>query len=67
MLIVVKPSMKPFLNVDAESLARSVRSQCLALAKVARAAGVAITHVKPHGALYHAANLASYVIELVFF
>jgi UPF0271 protein len=44
------------LDVDAETVARSVRAQCVALGKAAREAGVAIVHVKPHGALYHAAN-----------
>ncbi|HEY2515862.1 MAG TPA: LamB/YcsF family protein [Polyangiaceae bacterium] len=44
------------LEVDAETLARSVRSQCIALAAIARKVGILVTHVKPHGALYHAAN-----------
>jgi UPF0271 protein len=44
------------LDVDAETIARSVRAQCLALAKAAREVGVEVVHVKPHGALYHAAN-----------
>jgi UPF0271 protein len=44
------------LDVSPEEIARAVRAQCLALAKVAKAAGVPVGHVKPHGALYHAAN-----------
>lgn len=44
------------LEVDAETIARGVRSQCIALAAIARKVGALVTHVKPHGALYHAAN-----------
>ena len=33
-----------------------VREQILALARVAEGLGVRVKHVKPHGALYHAAN-----------
>ena len=44
------------LDVDAETLARSVRSQCAKLGSIARACGVEVSHVKAHGALYHAAN-----------
>ncbi|MEO8699854.1 MAG: LamB/YcsF family protein [Kofleriaceae bacterium] len=40
---------------DAE-LEASVIEQCSALAAIARAAGVAIEAIKPHGALYHDAN-----------
>jgi UPF0271 protein len=42
--------------VDPSSLEKSVRAQCERLAEAARACGVAIAHVKAHGALYHAAN-----------
>ena len=34
----------------------SVRDQIAALAEIAAPLGVALVHVKPHGALYHAAN-----------
>ena len=44
------------LEVDPETLARSVRGQCARLASIARACGVALAHVKAHGALYHVAN-----------
>jgi UPF0271 protein len=44
------------LVVDAAVLEESVRAQCERLASVARACGVALSHVKAHGALYHAAN-----------
>jgi UPF0271 protein len=44
------------LEVDPETLSRSVQAQCARLRAVARAVGVEIAHVKPHGALYHAAN-----------
>ena len=37
-------------------LAAAVRTQCTALAEVARAHGVPVVAVKPHGALYHDAN-----------
>ena len=36
-----------------EALAATVAEQCAALAAIARGAGRAVTHVKPHGALYH--------------
>ena len=44
------------LDLEPEALARSVRGQCARLRAVARACGVELSHVKPHGALYHAAN-----------
>jgi UPF0271 protein len=44
------------LDVDPESLLRSVRAQCVRLVAVAREVGAEIAHLKPHGALYHAAN-----------
>ncbi len=37
-------------------LRASLERQCGALAAIARACGVTLSHVKPHGALYHAAN-----------
>jgi UPF0271 protein len=39
-----------------EELRRIVGEQCGALAALARAAGAAVAFVKPHGALYHAAQ-----------
>jgi UPF0271 protein len=44
------------MAMTADALLASVESQCRALAAVARDVGVAIETVKPHGALYHAAN-----------
>jgi UPF0271 protein len=55
------------MEMDPAELAESVRAQCAALAERAARVGVRVTHVKPHGALYHAANadpvLARAVIE----
>jgi len=42
--------------VEPAALGKSVEAQCARLAEVARACGVALSHVKAHGALYHAAN-----------
>lgn len=39
-----------------EEIEASVRTQVAALGTIARAEGADLTHVKPHGALYHAAN-----------
>jgi UPF0271 protein len=44
------------MAMGAEALAASVATQCAALAEVAMRVGVTLEHVKPHGALYHAAN-----------
>jgi UPF0271 protein len=44
------------LVVEGAVLEESVRTQCERLASIARACGVALSHVKAHGALYHAAN-----------
>lgn len=43
------------LAVDADELRRSVAKQIAALQAICSEFGTAITHVKPHGALYHAA------------
>jgi UPF0271 protein len=43
------------LNMGAEEVAQSVFEQVSALAKVAKACGSPVTHVKPHGALYNQA------------
>lgn len=44
------------LDLSPETLLRSVHAQCARLRTVARDVGAEIAHVKPHGALYHAAN-----------
>jgi 5-oxoprolinase (ATP-hydrolysing) subunit A len=55
------------IAIEPAALARSVRAQCERLATIARACGVTLSHVKAHGALYHAANrdlrLARAVVE----
>ena len=43
------------LSMSPREVEKSVAAQIATLACVAAAAGVAVTHVKPHGALYHAA------------
>ncbi len=43
-------------RVAPEVVARFVRAQCAALAEVAARHAAKVTHVKAHGALYHAAN-----------
>lgn len=44
------------LAMAADALSASVAEQCGALASVARSLDVPLRFVKPHGALYHAAN-----------
>jgi 5-oxoprolinase (ATP-hydrolysing) subunit A len=44
------------LEIAADELETSVREQIAALARVGDKLGVGLKHVKPHGALYHAAN-----------
>ena len=46
------------MNLAPEQVEATVRDQLTALAAVAAARGRHIEHVKPHGALYHAANLS---------
>ncbi len=41
------------LHTPAPALAASIAEQCAALDAIARAHGLAIEHIKPHGALYH--------------
>ena len=41
------------LAIEAPALEESIRQQCALLASVARAAGLRVDHLKPHGALYH--------------
>jgi UPF0271 protein len=45
-----------FIDVDPDELADSVLAQLGALEAFARAAGTRVRYVKPHGALYHAAD-----------
>ena len=44
------------LPIPAAIIEQTVEAQVRVLADIARAAGAPITHVKPHGALYHAAR-----------
>lgn len=44
------------MNVTPEVLGAQVASQCATLRAVCERAGLAVTSVKPHGALYHRAN-----------
>ncbi|MCY0997756.1 LamB/YcsF family protein [Myxococcus sp. MISCRS1] len=55
------------LDVPPEALRRQVAHQCARLARLAREERLPVSHAKPHGALYHAANaspaLARAVVE----
>lgn len=53
------------MDVPVERLAADVRDQCARLAGHARAVGIALGHVKPHGALYHRAAADRAVAEAV--
>jgi UPF0271 protein len=53
------------LAVKPNVLGASVEAQCGRLAEVARACGVTLSHVKAHGALYHAANRDPEVARVV--
>ncbi|MBC7772915.1 MAG: LamB/YcsF family protein [Pyrinomonadaceae bacterium] len=53
------------LDMSAAAIERSVAQQIAALARVAGAEGATITHVKPHGALYHAAMTRPAVAEAI--
>lgn len=44
------------MEMTPEALEAAVRAQIAALGEIARAAGAKLAHVKPHGALYHAAD-----------
>jgi UPF0271 protein len=44
------------LAITVDELETSLREQIAALARIADKLGVPLNHVKPHGALYHAAN-----------
>jgi UPF0271 protein len=41
------------MAIEPEALGDAVREQCAALAAIAKRHGRSVTHVKPHGALYH--------------
>ena len=43
------------MQMEAERIEKSVEEQVRALDRIARAEGTRLVHVKPHGALYHAA------------
>jgi 5-oxoprolinase (ATP-hydrolysing) subunit A len=55
------------LHTPAAALAASIAGQCAALDAIARAAGLTVEHIKPHGALYHdvaaAAPLAAALLD----
>lgn len=53
------------LDIDHHELRTSVVTQILGLAAVARAEGVPLVHVKPHGALYNRAATDRLIAELV--
>jgi UPF0271 protein len=53
------------MQMTPEALEASVREQIAALQKVARRHGVPVVHVKPHGALYHAANNSKQSAEAI--
>ncbi len=53
------------LNVSPAHLEVQVEQQCRALADVAARRGVSVAHMKPHGALYHAAAADPAVAEAV--
>lgn len=51
------------LEIAPEELRASIKGQLWRLRKPAEAAGLAIVHVKPHGALYHQGNLRPELAE----
>ncbi len=44
------------MDIPASEIERSVRDQIMSLAAIAKSLGIRVAHVKPHGALYHAAR-----------
>lgn len=44
------------MDISAQDVERTVREQIMSLVEIAKALGVRVVHVKPHGALYHAAR-----------
>lgn len=61
------PFDQPHIVASVHSLGESLTAQCRALARVAGLAGVTVTAVKPHGALYHDAaahaDIAAVVVD----
>jgi len=53
------------LQVPPPRLAEQVAEQCALLAGLARERGLAVGHLKPHGALYHAADAEPALAEAV--
>jgi len=53
------------IELDVAVLAGVVAAQCGALGVIARAAGLQVRHVKPHGALYHDAARDGAIAEAV--
>ena len=53
------------LDIDAASVRRSVAAQVARLVAIATKCGALVTHVKPHGALYHAAMRRTEIADAV--
>ena len=53
------------MQIDPAELQRSLQEQIQLVAEVAAQFGVIMTHVKPHGALYHAANSDATVAQAI--
>ena len=53
------------MDMAPRALESSVRQQIAALQQVAKRCGIPVVHVKPHGALYHAANNSQAVAEAI--
>jgi UPF0271 protein len=44
------------MDISAQDIERTVREQVMSLVQIAKSLGIRVVHVKPHGALYHAAR-----------
>ncbi len=44
------------MDIPAQEIERAVRDQIMALVAIGKSLGIRVMHVKPHGALYHAAR-----------
>jgi UPF0271 protein len=53
------------MRMSPMDLERSVESQIVALARLAREERAIVTHVKPHGALYHAAGARAEIADAI--
>jgi UPF0271 protein len=53
------------MNIPLPELQRSLEEQLGLIAEVAAEGGVRVTHVKPHGALYHSANSDAAVAQTI--